>query len=87
MEEERITWRSFWNGPQGTRGPISTAWNVAGWPTIYWIDHKGVIRHKFPGSPGGELLGKLIDAMLEERLRPLPATNLFSRSRATAATP
>ena len=66
LEKERITWRSFWNGPQGTRGPISTAWNVAGWPTMYLIDHQGVIRHKFLGSPGGELLDKLIDEMLEE---------------------
>ena len=46
MTEERITWRSFWNGPKGTAGPISTAWNVRGWPTIYVIDPKGVIRFK-----------------------------------------
>ena len=46
MTEEQITWRSFWNGPKGTGGPISTAWNVRGWPTIYVIDHKGVIRFK-----------------------------------------
>ena len=46
MAEENITWRSFWNGPDGTGGPISKAWNVRGWPTIYVIDHKGVIRAK-----------------------------------------
>jgi len=46
MTEEQITWRSFWNGPKGTAGPISTAWNVRGWPTIYVIDPKGVIRFK-----------------------------------------
>ena len=23
IEEEKITWRSFWNGPEGTGGPIS----------------------------------------------------------------
>ena len=33
MEKEHITWRSFWNGPEGTGGPISTKWNVHGWPT------------------------------------------------------
>ena len=44
MLKEGITWRSFWNGPQGTRGPISKRWNVHGWPTLYFIDHKGVIR-------------------------------------------
>ena len=46
MEKEKITWRSFWNGPKGTDGPISRAWNVRGWPTIYVLDHNGVIRFK-----------------------------------------
>src|SRR5690606_30692612 len=49
--EEKITWRSFWNGPQGTGGPISKAWHVSGWPTVYVIDHEGVIRHKSHNSP------------------------------------
>ncbi len=44
MKDEGVTWRSFWNGPKGTSGPISTRWNVHGWPTLYFIDHKGVIR-------------------------------------------
>jgi hypothetical protein len=46
LEEEQITWRSFWNGPEGTGGPISSKWNVSGWPTLYVIDHEGVIRAK-----------------------------------------
>jgi hypothetical protein len=50
LVEERITWRSFWNGPEGTAGPISKAWNVSGWPTVYVIDHEGVIRHKSHGD-------------------------------------
>jgi len=45
MTEEDITWPSFRNGGT-TSGPISTRWNVAGWPTIYLIDHEGVIRYK-----------------------------------------
>jgi hypothetical protein len=51
LVEEKITWRSFWNGQQGTGGPISKAWNVSGWPTVYVIDHEGVIRHKSHGGP------------------------------------
>ena len=27
-------------------GPIATAWNVHGWPTIYVLDDKGVMRYK-----------------------------------------
>jgi len=60
-KEENISWRSFWNGPQGTRGPISTRWNVRGWPTIYVIDHEGVIRYK---NTRGEAMDKAVDELL-----------------------
>ncbi len=46
VKEKNITWRSFWNGPDGTGGPISTKWGVQGWPTIYVLDADGVIRYK-----------------------------------------
>jgi hypothetical protein len=46
VKEKNITWRSFWNGLDGTRGPISTKWNVSAWPTIYVMDAKGTIRYK-----------------------------------------
>ena len=63
IAEEKITWRSFWNGPAGTGGPISKDWNVSGWPTVYVIDHKGEIRHKSHGSPE---LDKIIRECVEE---------------------
>ncbi len=66
VEKENITWRSFWNGPLGTSGPISTKWNVRGWPTMYLIDAKGVIRHHWLGSPGNDVLDEAIDALIAE---------------------
>ena len=63
MEEENITWRSFWNGPKGTGGPISAAWNVRSWPTIYVLDHKGVIRYK---NVRGEKMDEAVDTLLAE---------------------
>ena len=63
LEEEQITWRSFWNGPEGTSGPISTRWNVRGWPTIYVLDHEGKIRFK---NVRGEAMDKAVDSLLEE---------------------
>lgn len=63
MEEENITWRSFWNGKGGTTGPHSARWNVQGWPTIYVLDHKGVIRHK---GVRGEAMDKAVDELLKE---------------------
>ena len=50
LEKNGITWRSFWNGETGTGGPISAAWNVRGWPTLYLIDPKGVILYKSVGA-------------------------------------
>ena len=63
MEKENITWRSFWNGPDGTGGPISTKWNIRGWPTIYVVDAKGVIRFK---NVRGEAMDKAVDQLLKE---------------------
>ena len=58
-----VTWRSFWNGPKGTSGPISARWNVRGWPTIYVLDHRGVIRFK---DVRGEDMDRAVDALLAE---------------------
>jgi hypothetical protein len=65
MEKEQITWRSFWNGGS-TLGPISTKWNIRGWPTLFVIDHKGVIRGKYLGSPGEAVLDELIEKLVAE---------------------
>ncbi len=63
LEEENITWRSFWNGPDGTSGPISSEWNVHGWPTIYVLDKQGVIRFK---NVRGEAMDEAVDELLAE---------------------
>jgi hypothetical protein len=62
--EEKITWRSFWD--KSTGGPIATQWKVQGWPTLYVLDAKGIIRHKYVGSPGDAPLDKAIDDLLKE---------------------
>jgi len=48
MKREQITWASFTDG--STSGPISTQWRVRGWPTIYILDAKGVIRYESVGA-------------------------------------
>ena len=67
VKEKNISWRSFWNGPDGTGGPISTQWNVKGWPTIYIMDEKGVIHYKGHGGPEiDETIEKLLAEMGHE---------------------
>lgn len=62
LKKESMTWRSWWDGGT-TSGPIAQAWNVRGWPTIYVLDHKGVIRAK---DFRDEELSKVVDELLNE---------------------
>ncbi len=65
LVDEKITWRSFWNGGS-TGGPISAAWHVQGWPTLYIIDAKGVIRQKYLGAPPGDTIDKEMEKLVQE---------------------
>ena len=62
IERENLNWRSFFDGG-GTGGPIATRWGVRGWPTIYVLDHEGVIR--FKGVRDHEM-DKAVDQLLAE---------------------
>ena len=62
MKKNNITWRSFWDGGN-TRGPIATRWAVTGWPTIYILDSKGVIRFK---NKRGEAMEAAVEELLAE---------------------
>ena len=50
----------------GIGGPIPTHWQVSGWPTIFLIDKKGVIRHMHVGNPGDAILDQEIDQLVQE---------------------
>jgi hypothetical protein len=67
MDKENLNWRSFADAKQGDSffGPICSKWNLMGTPTLYVLDHKGVIRHKWIGSPGE----KAIDEALEKLVK------------------
>ena len=64
-EKAQITWRSFKNARAG-KASISDEWAVQGWPTLYVIDHKGVIRHKWLGSPGEKPIDEAIEKLVKE---------------------
>jgi hypothetical protein len=64
LKDEQITWRSFWNG--GTGGGIASSWGIRGWPSLFVIDDKGVIRHQWVGSPGEAVLDEAIETLVKE---------------------
>ena len=67
VEKENLTWRSFSDPPTSEgRGAIAKKWNLAGTPTIYLIDHKGVIRHKWLGGAREKVIDKAVDELIQE---------------------
>ena len=66
MDQEKLNWRSFADMPDGEGlGKISSAWNLQGTPTLFVLDHKGVIRYRHMGIPDR----KAIDGVLQELIR------------------
>jgi peroxiredoxin len=61
IKEQGLNYRSAVGG--STSGPIAKAWNVMGWPTVYVIDQKGIIRNKFIGVDPKKLT-EAVEALL-----------------------
>ncbi len=67
MDQEKLNWRSFVDArDKGGMGSITSKWNLVGTPTLYVLDHKGVIRHKWLGSPGEKVIDAAIDKLVKE---------------------
>ena len=60
LESKAVTWRNWADGPQGA---ISRQWRVEGFPTVYVIDHEGVIRYK---NVRGPELERAVDTLLSK---------------------
>ena len=58
-----ITWRSF-HDSQPNKPAISDQWNVIGWPTLYVIDQKGIIRAASPSGATLDEINRAIDQLL-----------------------
>jgi S1-C subfamily serine protease/thiol-disulfide isomerase/thioredoxin len=58
----KVTWRSW---ADGRLGPISRAWNVRGYPTLFLLDHQGRIRCK--GNLRADQLAARIEPLLKEQ--------------------
>jgi len=64
MRAEGITWRSWC---ENGNGPIGRRWVFEALPTLYLLDPKGVIRAKYVGFPGEEVLDQAIETLLNEQ--------------------
>jgi peroxiredoxin len=67
--KEGITWRAFqetvsWH--ENLLGPIAMRWGIDSWPTLFLIDHKGIIRKKYVATPGEKVLSRELGRLVEE---------------------
>jgi hypothetical protein len=62
QERLQVPWRSWWDG--GLR--ICNDWGAESLPTLYLLDHRGVIRHFGTGAPPPDELDRKIEDLLRE---------------------
>jgi hypothetical protein len=63
QDKERLPWRSWWDGSDGA---IASHWGVDGFPTVFLIDHLGVVRYESHGRPDTEELDRKIEELVQE---------------------
>ena len=61
LDKEKLNCRSF-----VIQDAINAQWNQPGTPMYYVIDHEGVIRHKWFGSPGEKAIDAALDKLIEQ---------------------
>ena len=60
QKDNRMSWRSFFDGRSG---PIGKEWNIKAYPTIFVLDHKGVIRYK---GVRGRAMDEAVETLLKQ---------------------
>jgi hypothetical protein len=66
MDKVNLTWRSFADPGDLGQGAIATRWNFSITPTLYIIDHKGIIRRKWVGAPGEKVIDAALERLIDE---------------------
>lgn len=65
IEKGDVTWPNIYDGWDG---PICKQWNVRAFPTIYVIDHEGIIRRK------GHMTSAEMKSLVEEYVAKIKAS-------------
>jgi thiol-disulfide isomerase/thioredoxin len=63
LAKEKMPWAHWWDGPKGS---VARMFKVRSFPTLYLIDAKGVVRHKWVSSPGNEVIDKAVTELVAE---------------------
>ena len=64
-----MTWRSFRDHTENEQAAITRHWKVIGYPTLYLIDHHGIIRKRWIGGPTPEELTHMTSVLVDAARR------------------
>ena len=84
MEDDKVTWRSWWDG---NNGPIASDWEIPFWPSIFVIDQEGVIRYKRASTDSMEEIATGITGTIDRLLETQPAAQEGGQPEAADAPP
>ncbi len=73
-----MTWRSFRDHTEDRRAAITSDWKVIGYPTLYLIDHHGIIRKRWIGGPTPEELTHMTAVLIDAARRNLAPEAMHS---------
>lgn len=65
MARERMTWPNWFDGAAGT-GPIANRYHIRGYPKVFILDARGVIRGRGRGD-----IDAAVDRLLAEMKQPI----------------
>jgi thiol-disulfide isomerase/thioredoxin len=63
LAKEPMPWDHWFDGNDGT---VARSFRVRAFPTLYLIDHTGVIRNKWVGAPDKDKLDKIIEDLVKK---------------------
>ena len=67
LEKQPMPWTHWWdNGPKSA---VLKKFRVQVFPTLYLMDHSGVIRYKWTGKPGDKELDEAVETLVKEAVK------------------
>ena len=79
VKDGTVTWR-FWFTHGTVAEPTFVRWNIAGVPSVVVLDHRGIIRVRYAGTPGLETLEKVVNELAKEAEGPADRARFHTRS-------
>ncbi|MCE9562424.1 MAG: TlpA family protein disulfide reductase [Planctomycetes bacterium] len=67
IEKEPMPWVHWWD--EGAESPVLKAYRVRAFPSLFLIDHSGIVREKWVGDPGSEKIDKAVEDLVKEAVK------------------